>query len=345
MQNLSAESLYYKYALFLFLFLSAFIVLTLVKFLLAKRFERAAEKTKNDFDDLLVNLLRGFDVVFDILFGLFFATQFVDLHERVDFYISRVSLIVVIFYVTRFLVTITNYGFRKILTSKKEKEEFDPTMLKVVRKVSGTVLWIVAIIVVLQNFGYNVSTLVGGLGLAGIALAFGLQSFLEDIFSFFSIYIDKPFKVGDSIQVGDDSGKVKRIGMKSTIIKTLRGENLVISNRELTQVRIHNYRTLKKRRVAFDIGVEYGTSKKKLEKISLIIKKIVKGIDQAEFSRVHFKEFGESALVFGVVYFVLVGDFRKHMDIREKVNFKIVEAFEKEKISMAFPSQTIYVRK
>ena len=197
----------------------------------------------------------------------------------------------------------------------------------------------------IQNLGYNVSGLLAGVGIGGIAIAFALQNVLADVFASITIYFDKPFKVGDYIVIGADSGTVKNIGIKSTRIQTLQGQELVVSNKELTEARIHNYKKMKTRRVVFEFGVEYDTPTKKMKKIPGMLDKIFKKVDGADMERVHFKSFGDSALLYEVVYYISTKEYKIYMDIQEEMNLELKQAFEKEKISMAYPTQTLYLKK
>ncbi|MCW3993646.1 MAG: mechanosensitive ion channel family protein, partial [Candidatus Bathyarchaeota archaeon] len=159
------------------------------------------------------------------------------------------------------------------------------------------------------------------------------------------IYFDKPFEIGDFIVVGDYSGTVKQVGIKSTRLQLLQGEELVISNKELTTASVRNFKKLKKRRIIFTLGVTYDTPLKKLQKIPEMISKIIEKMELAELDRVHFKKIGDFSLNFEVVYYLKVGDYVKYMDTQQEINFAIIEAFEKEGIEMAFPTQTIFLNK
>jgi len=165
------------------------------------------------------------------------------------------------------------------------------------------------------------------------------------LFSAFAIYFDKPFKDGDFIIIGNDMGTIKHIGIKSTRIQTLEGQELVVSNSELTSIRVNNYMKMEDRRVVFKFGVEYSTSLEKLKKINEIVKKIVKGAKNADLDRVHFKEFGDFSLNYEVVYYIHSPDYTEYMDVQQEINFKLKEAFEKEGIVFAFPTQTIFLEK
>jgi len=198
---------------------------------------------------------------------------------------------------------------------------------------------------VLSNLGVNITSLVAGLGIGGLAIALALQSVLSDLFSSFSIYFDKPFQVGDYIIVGKHSGTVEKIGIKSTRIRASQGEEIVISNQELTSARVQNFKKLKERRNTTSIGVTYETSTDKLKKIPDIIKYIIEEEKNARFDRVYFTTFADSALVFDLVYYVKSDAYSVYLETQQNINFKIKEAFEKEGIDMAYPTQTIYLTK
>jgi small-conductance mechanosensitive channel len=207
-------------------------------------------------------------------------------------------------------------------------------------------VWLLAFVIILQNLGFNVTALVGGLGIMGIAIGFALQSVLEDVFSFISIYFDKPFKKGDFIVLQEGKmGTVEHIGIKSTRVRTLKGQELVVPNTELTAADINNFSDMETRRIQFNIGVAYETERKKLEKINDYIKEIIEGIENVEFRRSHLKEFGDSALIFEVVFVVNDNDYNVYMDIRQKINFAILKKLEKESIEIAYPTQKIFLNK
>jgi small-conductance mechanosensitive channel len=198
---------------------------------------------------------------------------------------------------------------------------------------------------VLSNLDINISSLVASLGIGGIAVALALQNVLGDMFSSFSIYADKPFRVGDFIVIGKDQGTVEKIGMKTTRIRTLQGEELVVSNKELTSTRVQNFKKMKRRRVLFQLGVVYGTKPEQLESISKIIKEIVDKIDGVDYDRCHFSTYGDFSLNFEVVFYVNSSDYADYMNKKEKANLAIYKRFAEEKIEFAYPTQTIFVNK
>ncbi|MFC1774805.1 mechanosensitive ion channel family protein [Nanoarchaeota archaeon] len=255
-------------------------------------------------------------------------------------------MILTTFYAIKGVQNVIDYGTQKVIRKRLDEEkDADTSIIDVLGKILKISIWFIAALLILSNLGYNISTLIAGLGIGGIAIAFALQNVLTDIFASFSIYFDKPFKVGDYIVVGADDGIVKKIGIKSTRITTLRGEELVISNKELTESRIHNYKKMKERRVVFSLGVTYDTKNKDLEKIPKMVESIFSKNKDAKLDRVHFKSFGEFSLNYEIVYFLKTRDYEKYMDVQQVLNLEIKKQFDKAKIDMAFPTQTVIVQK
>ncbi|MCD6528607.1 mechanosensitive ion channel family protein, partial [bacterium] len=262
-----------EYLVALGVFLLTIIVLKIFKKVIIGKIKKIADHTKTDFDDLLIKILNSIGWPFYIFLALYLAFQFVKLPPIIEKGVYWLSLILVIYYIGRGGGELIDYGFGKIAQKRKKVDEkFDSSVLELLAKISKGILWAIAIIVVLQNLGYNISALVAGLGIGGLAVAFAIQNILSDIFASFSIYFDKPFQPGDFIVIGDDKGTVKKIGIKSTRIQTLQGEELVISNKELTESRVHNYKKMEKRRITFAFGVVYETPTEKLKKIPIIVK-------------------------------------------------------------------------
>jgi len=206
-------------------------------------------------------------------------------------------------------------------------------------------VWSLAVIFLLDNLGFKISTVIAGLGIGGVAIALAAQAVLGDLFSYFSIIFDRPFEIGDFIIVGDLLGTIEHIGIKTTRVRSLGGEQLIFPNSDLTNSRVRNYKRMQKRRVVFKLGVTYDTPLAKLKEIPKIIEGSIKGVADTIFDRAHFSSYGDFSLTFEVVYYVLSSDYNKYMDIQQEINFKIKEEFEKKAIEFAFPTQTLYVNK
>src|SRR3989344_4887427 len=307
---------------------------------------RLAKRTKNDIDDMFIDFISQLHWPFLIYISLYASIHTLILSARVDKFLNIGLIIFIIFYATRGLGKVIEYvANREIKKRLEEDQEEDTSFVTVLSKIVKFVLWVIALLFTLANFGINITPLITGLGIGGIAIAFALQNILEDLFSSFTLYFDKPFKKGDVILIGQDQGEVKHIGLKTTRVQTLQGEELIVSNRELTNTRIRNLKRMEKRRVIFTLGVEYSTNLKKLKNVDIIIANIIKKIDKIEFERVHFKEFGDFSLIYEIVYHVNDKDVKIYMDIQERINFAIKEQFEKEGIQIAFPTQVIHVKK
>ncbi len=203
-------------------------------------------------------------------------------------------------------------------------------------------LWSLLLVVVLGNLGVNVTTLIAGLGVGGVALALASQTILADFFSSFAITLDRPFRVGDFIIVGDFKGTVERIGLKTTSVRSLDGEQIVFSNSDLLKSRIRNYKRMEKRRVLFNIGVTYQTPPDKLDTIKQIIRQAIESQEKTEVDRIHFQRYGDFALIFEVVFFVLDRDYMLYMDIQDAINTIIYRRFAEEGIEFAYPTRTVF---
>lgn len=238
-----------------------------------------------------------------------------------------------------------DYGAKKIIKKREKVEGDSGEIIKLLSMLAKILLWVVAVLLILSNLGYNITSLIAGLGIGGIAAALALQNILGDIFSSFSIYFDKPFKPGDSITVSGHTGVVKKIGIKSTRIQTLRGEELVMPNSELTKASVQNFGAMARRRVVFSIGVAFGTPAEKLKKIPEMIKRIIAAQNETEVDRIHFKTFGDSSLIYEIVYYVGTGDYNRYMDTQQAINLAIVDKLEEEKIEIAYPTRTVYIKK
>lgn len=212
------------------------------------------------------------------------------------------------------------------------------------RFVGLLVLTSLVVLLALDNLGFNVTALITGLGIGGIAIALAVQNILGDLFASLSILFDKPFRVGDSIQIGELIGKVEAVGLKSTRLRALSGEQVIVSNTDLLSSRIQNYKRMEERRIVFQIGVLYETPFEKLKSIPRVVEEIFNSVEFAHLDRCHFLSFGDSALVFEIVYFVESPDFKDYMDVQQRVNFSIVERFASEGIEFAYPTRTLYVK-
>jgi small-conductance mechanosensitive channel len=307
--------------------------------------KRVTKKTKLTWDDIVIDFLEAIKWPFYAYLAFYIAILYLVLPEILSKILYYILVVFITFYISKGIISISNHFFERYKEKKKRKnEKASESMINVMKFIAKIFIWTFALLMVLYNFGIQITPLIAGLGVAGIAIGLALQNILGDLFSAFAIYFDKPFEEGDFIILGKDMGVVKYIGIKSTRIQALGGQELVVSNRELTSIRIDNYKKMNTRRVLFNFGVEYDTSNNKLKKIKKILEDILKKEEHATLDRVHFKEFGNSSLNFEVVYYVESNDYNVYMDTQEKINLKIKESLEKEKINFAFPSTSVYMK-
>lgn len=212
----------------------------------------------------------------------------------------------------------------------------------VIKFLAGLVVWSTVVILVLANLGVNVTGLVASLGVGGIAVALAAQTILSDLFASMSIVLDRPFEVGDFVIVGDEKGKIERIGLKTTRLRSLGGEELIFSNNDLLSSRIRNYGRMEERRIDFSFGLLYSSPADKLREVPPLVRAVVDEQSLARFDRAHFKGFGAFSLDFEVVYYVLSAEYGTYMDVQQAINLGLYERLRKIGLEFAFPTQTLH---
>ena len=334
------------YMMVLIIFFAILFGLKIFKMYIILILKKFAKRTKTHVDDILLEVLNAIKWPFYVLFSLIFSLKTLELPIIFNEFSNKLLMIILVYYSILTFCRILDYFAKKEIKKRMKEDRLgDTAIIRLLATLGKVALWIIGLLLMLANFGVEITPLIAGLGVGGIAIAFALQKILEDLFSSFAIYFDKPFKEGDFIVVGTDKGVVQHIGLKTTRIKALQGEELIVSNTELTNARISNYKGMENRRIAFRFGVEYSTSTIKLKKAVKIVEKIINDIKDINLDRVHFFEFGDFSLNFEVVYYVNFSDYAIYMGMQQEVNFAIKQAFEKEKIEMAFPTQTIILQK
>jgi small-conductance mechanosensitive channel len=270
--------------------------------------------------------------------AFYLCTKILTLTDMLQKILTAVSTLFAIVLGAVFLSSLAGFFFNRMHHGKDESGELAVKWMTTIAKI---LIWGLGLVLFLDNIGVKVTSLVTGLGIGGVAIAFAAQSVLTDIFCFFTIFFDKPFEIGDFIIAGEQMGTVEHIGVKTTRLRALSGEQLVFSNADLTGSRIRNYKTMEQRRIVFTLGVTYDTPAEKLRRIPGLIQEIVESVEDVSFGRAHFSSYGPYSLNFEIVYFVLSSDYDRYMDINQQVNLKIKEAFERLGVEFAFPTQSI----
>ncbi len=309
-----------------------------------KKLTLLAKKTPYKRDDILLRKLSSISTLFYVVLCVYIPLQYLALSPIFSRVIYIIFLVVVVWELSNLLIQWVKYILEQTIHKKKSHEQ-DKMKIHLLYILAKICIYLIAWLLLLSNFWFEITPLIASLWVLWIAVAFALQKILWDVFASFSIFLDRPFEIGDFVVVGSDSGIVKTIGIKSTRIQTLQWEELIIPNAEMTGVRIHNYRKMKKRRASLSFGVVYQTSPKVLAEIPKIVQKIVEDQEFAEFSRVHFTAFGSSSLDFELVYYVTTKDFAVYRDTHQAIALQLFTVFNKKKIWFAYPTQTVYIEK
>ncbi len=332
------------YLIAVFLFLAGSGAINLFRRLLLKRLKKWAEKTATTLDDFLVELIQKIVLPLAYFGILYSSINILNLHPLLKKAVDIIGMAVLTIFAARLGTALITYGF-DIYRTKRGKDLSLERSLNGILRVAKILIWGLAIVFLLDNLGFKISAVIAGLGIGGVAVALAAQAVLGDLFSYFAIMFDRPFEVGDFIILDDYLGTIEQIGIKTTRVRSLGGEQLVFSNTDLTNSRLRNYKRMGKRRVVFKLGVTYQTPLDKLKVMPGIIEKAVRDVKDTTFDRAHFFSYGDFSLVFEVVYYVLSRDYNKYMDIQQEINFAIKEAFEKRGIEFAYPTQTLYLNK
>ncbi|MDP1592667.1 MAG: mechanosensitive ion channel family protein [Gallionella sp.] len=307
-----------------------------------KKLKRWAGETATTIDDLVLKVAER-SLIPVLFLGVFYASLYsLTLSEQFEQGFRTVAIILVTIILVRALLSGVNFAL-ELYIRKSAAESGGERQLKGIRSVLNFVIWALALVFLLDNLGFKISAVVAGLGIGGIAVALAAQAVLGDFFSYFVIFFDKPFEIGDFIVVGDKMGVVEYIGIKTTRICALNGEQLVFSNTVLTNACVQNFKKMGRRRVVFHLGLVYQTTVEQLKRVPLMVKEIVEAQEDATFDRGHFTAYGASSLDFEFVYYVTGPDYNKYMDIQQAINLLIFEGFANEKIEFAYPTQTLFI--
>ena len=317
------------------------ILIPLFRKLLLRPFRRLAGRTETKIDDFVIDSLENFGLPILNLLIIYFGINYLTLSEKADKYLHGAFVVFITYYAVR-LVSSTVLLILQSYVRKDEDGEEKVKQLGGIMLLINVFIWAIGSLSIFSNLGYDVTTIIAGLGIGGIAIALAAQNILGDLFNYFVIFFDRPFEIGDFIVIDDKKGNVEHIGIKTTRLKSLSGEQLILSNSDLTKSRIHNFKRLDRRRISFTLGIVYETSLDQLKEIPEIIKSIIASVELTTLDRVHFLTYGDYSLKYEVVYFVETSDYNTYADIQQEINFKIFEIFKQKNIKFAYPSQTVF---
>ena len=325
------------------IFILIYLLLKLIIAFIDRRIKKISSRTTTLYDDYLWVILNQTKSIFLGFLSLLIASKLLILPAKV---ITFINVSVIVFLWIQIGIWANQIIFVFIQSKKtKDLDGKEKTSLSAIGTISKIFIWSIVLLLALDNIpGIQISALIASLGVGGIAVGLALQNILGDLFASLSITIDQPFVIGDFISIGNFSGSVEKIGLKSTRVRSITGEELVFSNSDLLSGRIHNYRRMEIRRVVMQFGVTYQISAEKLKKIPEILQSIVESQTDVTFERAHLSTMGDFTVNYELVFTVNSPDFTLYMNIKQNILLSVLQKFEEEGIDMPYPTQTILLK-
>ena len=322
--------------------LASYLVMSLMLRVALQRLQKLAQRTANSADDMLLEVLSGTRSWLLVLAALLIGAGMLDVAPRWEARVGQLWFAVLALQLGLWSNQAVTIGLRRHAASQQSGTVTQASAAATLLSWGVRVLlWTVVLLAVLSNVGVNITAFIASLGVGGIAVALAAQNILGDLFASVAIALDKPFEVGDFVVLGPVAGTVEVVGVKTTRIRSLGGEQIVMSNTELLKQTVSNYKRLKERRIVFGFGVTYDTTPAQAEAIPAIVRKVVEDSEQLRFDRAHFKAFGESSLDFEVVYHVLEPDYQTYMDQQQRINLALMRELQALGVAFAFPTRTV----
>lgn len=336
-----------QYGHALLIVLASIVLAKIVYYVIKKYVYILTAKTETKLDDILVEVMEKPLVALIVILGISYARSPLvlppDMNNFVEAFVGVLLTLDIAWFIMRFSDgIIQNYV---VPMAEKSQSKLDDQLVPIVKNGVKAIILIIAVMSILSNFGYNITAILGGLGIAGIAIAMAANQSLGHLLGGAAIFADRPFEVDDAVKIGSTTGKVEEVGMRSTRIRTFDGTLVTIPNADVANSTVENYSKATKRRIVLNLGVEYSTSPKKIEEAKRIIRDIVKKTDglDAKDVNVYFMQFGDSSLNLMAVYYIT--DTTRFFELQDIVNTRINEEFAKARIGFAFPSRTLYMKK
>lgn len=338
----------WQYLLFSLTVIASFLVGKVVYYLLKNRVQKMAERTEMQFDDILVKILQGPLVLTIVIIGLMAGLGFLTLPEDMALFVSNVLSVLISLAIIWFAIRLSDAvidAYMHPFTAKTETK-LDEELLPILKKGVKALILIFGAITIIGNFGYDITAMITGLGIGGIAIALAAQETLGNMFGGITIFTDRPFGIGDRVKVGDVYGDVVDVGMRSSKIKNLDNNIVVIPNSVLSKSIVENYtRPSKKLKQSFTMGLTYDTKPDKIDEAVKIIKEAIQGVKGVTKDEplIWFTEFGDFSLNLLCIYWIK--SLKYWGTTKHEINTEILRGLNKAGIDIAFPSQTIYLEK
>jgi small-conductance mechanosensitive channel len=324
--------------------LAALLAFYIIKKIIFHRISEMASRTNTSVDDMASLVLQRTNGFLVMLLAIYLGSLSLNLPDDVVLWIHTIALITFIIQFGMWLDAALVFWLSTYYSKQIAANAAQVTTVHALGYIVRVIVFSLLLIIALDNIpGVEVTALLASMGVAGIAVALALQSVLADLFASLVIAIDKPFVINDFIIVGEFMGTVEKIGIRTTRLRSLSGEQVIFSNSDMLSSRIRNYKRMWERRIVFSIGVTYETPYEKLSRIPTIIQKVIESQEKARFDRAHFASYGDFSLNFEIVYYVLSADYNEYMDVQQTINLAIFKLFEEAGISFAYPTRTLYV--
>jgi small-conductance mechanosensitive channel len=321
------------------IFAAVLTALLILRPLVRRYAERTRKTERREFLEIPTQVLSRTTLLFLLAVSLYFALRSLEIGEGLTRVINSVITITAFVQFGLWAAAAVHAWIDRRRTTAADRAVVGS--LSIISFIAGVVIWALVLLATLDNLGVNITALVAGLGIGGVAVALALQNVLGDLFASLSIALDRPFVVGDFLALDTFLGSVEYIGIKTTRLRSLDGEQIILSNSDILKSRVRNYGRMVERRVQFATRASYTTPVDVIERIPPIIREAIEAQKQTRFDRSHFLKHGDAALEFETVYYVLTADYNQFMDIQQAINLRIHRKFQELGVDFAIPTQKL----
>lgn len=319
-----------------------FLATLIARRLIRTHYARMAATAQTEFMELPLKVASHTTLPFLIITSLFAGLQSLTLPQKPDRLFVTIMTIAAFWQVGVWVSSAVATWLERKQRLALERDRAAAGSFGIIAFVARALIWALVLLLTLDNLGIDITALVAGLGIGGIAVALAVQNVLGDLFASLSITLDRPFVVGDAVTVGDFNGTVEQIGIKSVRLRSVNGEQIVMSNADMLSSRLRNFGRMRERRSVFTINLALDSATQKLKKVPAGLRAIIESEQNVRFDRSHFARIGAGSLEFESVYIVTTADYARYMDIQQSINLKVIEMLEREGLELAVPVQRVW---
>lgn len=332
------EEIWMNIAIIVGVTVASYLILQTVLRIITNRLHKLAKGSKSGFVGIAAEMLSRTSHLLLIALSLLISLKIAQLPDRWETAMAHGWFVVLAFQIALWMDTAARLWMESLTRDGKARNPVTTTIIGIMIRI---VIWTMMLLSILANLGVDITAMVASLGVGGIAIALAVQTLLSDIFASMSIGVDKPFEIGDFVVFGEVAGTIEHIGLKTTRIRALSGEQIVCANADLLKQILHNYKRMNTRRIVFKFGITYSTPADKVREVAALVKRIVDNVENASFDRAHFLAFDDSQLTFEVVYIMQVSDYNTYMDAQQEINLQLLEGIREMDVQFAFPTRSV----